>query len=124
MVMDEALAPPAGSALVRVRADDAGWIRRLPPVPGDHVVTVAVGRAEHTHVTDAELSDSGYRIVGPQPSTSLPSAVELLVPGALMADEPAWWSSVLGVADQAFDLRLGPVQLVMGNHLPVHFSSP
>ncbi|MBY5163167.1 hypothetical protein [Salsipaludibacter albus] len=123
MVMDEALAPPAGSALVRVRCDDAGWIHRLPPVPDDQVVTVAVGRTEHTRVSDDDLASSGYRIVGPQPSTSLPSAVELLVPGALMAAHPDWWSRVLGVADQAFDLRLGPVQLVMGNHLPVHLGT-
>ena len=123
MVMDEALAPPAGSALVRVQCEDASWIGRLPPVPGPDTVTVSVGRAEQAQVSDADLARTGYRIVGSQPTTSLPSAVELLVPGALMADHPAWWSRLLGVADQAFDLRLGPVQLVMGNHLPVHLAS-
>lgn len=123
MVMDEGLAAPAGSALVRVLCDDASWIQRLPPVPDDQVVTVAVGRREQALVSDDDLAATGYRIVGPQPATSLPSAVELLVPGALMAAHPAWWSRVLGVADQAFDLRLGPVQLVMGNHLPVHLSA-
>lgn len=119
-MVDEGLAAPAGSALVRVLADDASWIDRLPPVPAGHVVTVAVGSQAHRAVTDDALAATGYRIVGPQPSTSLPDAVELLVSGALMAAETGWWSRLLAVADQAFDLRLGPVQMVMGNHLPVH----
>lgn len=122
-MVDEGLAAPAGSALVRVLAEDARWIDKLPPVPAGHVVTVAVGSTAHRDVTDDALVATGYRIVGRQPATSLPTAIELLVPGALMADEPAWWSRLLGVADQAFDLRLGPVQMVMGNHLPVHLDA-
>lgn len=121
--MDEGLAAPAGSALVRVEADGGEWIDRLPPVPAGHVVTVAVGCRAHRRVTDDALAATGYRVVGHQPDTSLPSAVELLVPGALMAAEPSWWSRLLRVADQAFDLRLGPVQMVMGNHLPVHLDA-
>lgn len=121
--MDEGLAAPAGSALVRVQAEGGEWIDRLPPVPTGHVVTVAVGARSHRDVTADALAATGYRVVGHQPDTSLPAAVELLVPGALMTAEPAWWSRLLGVADQAFDLRLGPVQMVMGNHLPVHLDA-
>lgn len=122
-MFDDALAAPAGSALVRVHADGPEWIDRLPPVPAGHVVTVSLGSRAQASVTDDALAATGYRIVGPQPSTSLPTAVELLVTGELMAIDPAWWSRLLGVADQAFDLRLGPVQLVMGNHLPVHLGT-
>lgn len=122
-MVDEGLAAPAGSALVRIEAAGADWIDRLPPVPAGHVVTVAVGSPAHREVTDDALSATGYRIVGPQPNTALPAAVELLVPGALMVAEPQWWSRILGVADQAFDLRLGPVQMIMGNHLPVHLDA-
>ncbi len=122
-MVEEGLAPPAGSALVRIRAEDASWIDRVPPVPVDHVVTVSTGATAQRQVTDDALAATGYRIVGAQPPTSLPAAVELLVPGALMAAEPDWWSRLLAVADQAFDLRLGPVQLVMGNHLPVHLAT-
>jgi hypothetical protein len=94
---DEGLAAPAGSALVRILATDGSWIRRVPPVPAAHVVTVSIGMAAHAEVSDADLAASGCRIVGPQPASVLPDAVELLVPGALMAE-----------------------QVVMGSHLGVH----
>jgi len=122
-VVDEGLAAPAGSALVRVLSEDASWIDELPPVPAGHVVTVAIGSTAQRAVSDDALAATGYRIVGPQPATSLPPAIELLVPGSLMVADPLWWSRLLGVADQAFDLRLGPVQMVMGNHLPVHLDA-
>lgn len=119
-VRDDGLAPPAGGALVRVHADDGSWIDRLPPVPGSNVVTVSISDTAQRAVADRDLARSGYRIVGPQPRSRLPQGVELLVSAELMAAEPGWWQALLEVADRAFDLRLGPVQLVMGNHLTVH----
>lgn len=119
---DDGLAAPTGAALVRVLATDGTWIHRLPDVPGDHIVTVSIGARAHRDVADLDLLRSGYRIVGPHPSSRLPEAVELLVPAELMAPHPAWWRSLLEVADQAFDLRLGPVQMIMGNHLTPHLA--
>lgn len=119
-VQDTGLAPPVGGALVRIRCTDAGWIRMLPAVPGGATVTVATATAAQRRVDDAALARSGYRIVGPQPRSGMPQAVELLVPARLMAAEPAWWSAVLAVADRAYDLRMGPVQAVLGRHLDPH----
>lgn len=119
---DDGLAAPAGAALVRVLATDGTWIRRVPEVPNGATVTVSIGTRAHRDVSDLDLLRSGYRIVGPHPGSSLPKGVELLVPGDLMASEPAWWRALLEVADQAFDLRLGPVQVVLGNHLTPHLS--
>lgn len=121
-VRDDGLAPPAGGALVRVHADDGDWIRRLPPVPGSNVVTVSISDTAQRDVADRDLARTGYRIVGPQPRSRLPQGVELLVSAELMAAEPDWWQELLEVADRAFDLRLGPVQVVMGSHLTVHRS--
>lgn len=120
---DDGLAAPPGAALVRVLATNGGWIHRLPDVPGGHEVTVAIGTAAHRDVADLELLRSGYRIVGPQPQSRLPEGVELLVTAELMTAHPRWFRALLDVADAAFDLRLGPVQRVMGTHLTPHMGN-
>jgi hypothetical protein len=120
---DEGLAPPVGGALVRIHSDDASWIHRLPAVPDGDAVTVTVSTRAQRDVSDDDLARSGYRIVGRQPSSTLPDAVELLVPAATMAAHERWWRQVLTVADRAFDLRLGPVQLVMGSHIGPHLQA-
>lgn len=117
---DDCLAPPTGGALVRVHADDGSWVHRLPTVPRGCTITVSTATAAQREVGAADLLHSGYRITGRQPSSRLPAAVELLVNADMMAAEPAWWRQLLTVADRAFDLRLGPVQAVMGSHLRAH----
>lgn len=119
-VGDDGLAAPAGAALVRVLARGGEWIHRLPDVPAGGTVTVSIGTTAHRDVADLDLLRSGYRVVGPHPRSRLPEGVELLVTAEMMAAHPQWWQAVLRVADKAFDLRLGPVQLVMGNHLTPH----
>lgn len=119
-VHDTGLAPPVGGALVRIRCADGSWISMLPPVPGGATVTVATATAAQRTVGDADLARSGYRIVGPQPRSGMPDAVELLVSARLMAAEPRWWRALLAVADRAYDLRMGPVQAVLGGHLVAH----
>ncbi len=119
---DDGLAAPAGAALVRVLATDGTWIDRLPDVPDGGTVTVSIGTRAHRDVSDLDLLRSGYRLVGPHPGSRLPQGVELLVPAELMASHPGWWRALLEAADQAFDLRLGPVQMVMGNHLTPHLA--
>jgi hypothetical protein len=119
---DDGLAAPAGAALVRVLATGGEWIHRLPDVPDGREVTVAIGTTAHREVADLDLLRSGYRIVGPQPQSHLPRGVELLVTADLMTEHPRWWRALLEQADAAFDLRLGPVQRVMGTHLTPHLT--
>lgn len=121
----ERLAPPPGAVLVRVRADSPSWIHRVPAVPHGDTVTVSVSDASLREVTSADLLERGYRIVGVHPwraATDGHGAVDLLVTAALIDRAPAWWQRLLGVADRAFDLRLGPVQRVLGQEIALHLT--
>ncbi len=121
----ERLAPPPGSVLVRVRADSPAWIHRVPPVPGGDAVTVSVSDASLREVASPDLLERGYRVVGIHPwraATDGHGAVDLLVTAALVEREPVWWQQLLAVADRAFDLRLGPVQRVLGQEIALHLT--
>ena len=121
----ERLAPPPGAVLVRVRADSPSWIHRVPAVPAGDVVTVSVSDAALREVASADLLHRGYRIVGVHPwraATDGHGAVDLLVTAALVERAPAWWQQLLLVADRAFDLRLGPVQRVLGQEIALHLT--
>lgn len=121
----ERLAPPPGAVLVRVRADAPDWIHRVPAVPAGDVVTVSVSDTALREVPSADLLARGYRIVGVHPwraATDGHGAVDLLVTAALIDHHPGWWQRLLGVADRAFDLRLGPVQRVLGQEIALHLT--
>ena len=121
----ERIAPPPGAVLVRVRADGPAWIHRVPPVPSGHLVTVSVSDAALREVPGADLLRCGYRIVGVHPwraATDGHGAVDLLVTAPLIEAHPAWWQGVVAVADRAFDLRLGPVQRVLGQEIALHLT--
>lgn len=121
----ERLAPPPGAVLVRVRADGPTWIDRLPPVPDGHLVTVSVSDVALREVPSADLLRCGYRIVGIHPwraATDDHGAVDLLVTAPLIEAQPRWWRDLVAVADRAFDLRLGPVQRVLGQEIALHLT--
>lgn len=125
MATTEHLVPPPGAVLVRVRADSPAWISRVPPVPGGAVVTVSVSDPPLREVPSADLLRCGYRIVGVHPwraATDGHRTVDLLVTASLIQDQPAWWRQLLTVAERAFDLRLGPVQRVLGQELALHLT--
>lgn len=121
----ERLAPPPGAVLVRVRADSPSWISRVPPLPRGEVVTVSVSEPSLREVPSQDLRRCGYRIVGVhpwRPATDGHGTVDLLVTAALIDTWPSWWRQLLSVADRAFDLRLGPVQRVLGQELALHLT--
>ncbi len=121
----ERLAPPPGAVLVRVSADTPDWIDRLPAVPGRGVVTVSVSDPSLREVPSAALARSGYRVVGVhpwRPATDGHGSVDLLVTSLLIETQPAWWRELLMIADRAFDLRLGPVQRVLGQEIVLHLT--
>lgn len=125
MATVERLAPPPGAVLVRVRADGPSWIDRVPAVPAGHVVTVSVSDPTLRGVASEDLLRCGYRIVGVHPwraATDGHAAVDLLVTAPLVEAAPAWWRALLAVADRAFDLRLGPVQRVLGQEIALHLA--
>ena len=118
MLSTERLAPPPGALLVRVATTGPSWIDRLPPVPGQHEITVSLSDPTQREIPSARLAASGYRIVGCHPNHT--DTVDLLVPAAVIADHREWWREVLAVADRAFDLRLGPVQRILGAEISLH----
>lgn len=125
MATVERLAPPPGAMLVRVRADGPTWIDRVPSVPAGNVVTVSVSDPALREVASEDLLRCGYRIVGVHPwraATDGHATVDLLVTAQLVESSPAWWRALLSVADRAFDLRLGPVQRVLGQEIALHLA--
>jgi hypothetical protein len=118
MLSTERLAPPPGALLVRVATTGPSWVGRLPPVPGGLEITVSVSAPDQREIPSDRLAASGYRIVGCHPNRT--GTVDLLVPASVIAAHPDWWRQVLAVADRAFDLRLGPVQRILGAEISLH----
>lgn len=121
----ERLAPPPGAVLVRVRAETPAWLDRVPPLPRGHVVTVSVSDPTLRDVDPEALLRAGYRIVGVHPwraATDGHGSVDMLVTSVVIESCPTWWRALLGVADRAFDLRLGPVQRVLGQEIALHLA--
>lgn len=114
------VAPAVGAMLLRLHADGPGWIDRLPPVPAGHVVTVTVSDASLRGVPAQRLLETGYRVVGQHPLTSGQSTVDLLVQAEMATAFPGYVQALLAIADRAFDLRMGPVQAVLGPELAIH----
>ncbi|MFP4149117.1 MAG: hypothetical protein ACLFUG_08480 [Nitriliruptoraceae bacterium] len=106
--------------LLRLPVTGRGWPRQLPRVPRGARVTVTVGLASLLPAP-TEAARRGYLVVGAaSESRPIGSVVDVLVPGALREAEPGWWQELLGRALRAFDLRLGPVQQVLGAELALH----
>lgn len=111
---------PEDAVLLRLPVVDRGWPSQLPAPPRGTRVTVTVGQAELLP-DPADASDRGYLVVGAaSDARPIGAVVDVLVPRALQEDAPAWWQDLLARAHRAFDLRLGPVQQVLGAELALH----
>lgn len=114
------VAPALGATLIRLRAEGPEWIDRLPPVPAGEVVTVTVSDGALRQVPPQRLLETGYRVVGMHPATTDGPTVDLLVSAEMAAGHVGFLRQLLACADRAFDLRMGPVQLVLGPELAIH----
>jgi hypothetical protein len=113
--------PTDGAVIVRLRAPDRHWISELPPVPGSGTLTVTVGRADLLPVPVEELMSRGYRLVGVAAEhRPIGPTVDVLVPAGLREAEPQWWRQLAPLAERVFDLRMGPVRLVLAAEIAVH----
>lgn len=124
---DSSAAPPAaaaadGDVLVRLPVTDRRWPDTLPPVPGGEVLTITVGHPGLLPTTEQALIAAGYRIVGVRSSRGNGSNIDVLVPGTLRRTHGRWWRQLAAPAERIFDLRLGPVQLLLGPQLARHRS--
>lgn len=114
------VAPALGATLVRLHADGPEWIDRLPPTPVGEVVTVTVSHTALRRIPAQRLFETGYRVVGVHPPSGDRSTVDLLVHAELAAGHPEFFRQLLTVADRAYDLRMGPVQMALGPELAIH----
>lgn len=114
------VAPALGATLIRLHAEGPEWIDRLPPVPVGEVVTVTVSDAALRQVPPQRLLETGYRVVGMHPPTADGPTVDLLVSAEMAAGHVGFLRQLVGCADRAFDLRMGPVQLALGPELAIH----
>jgi len=115
--------PAEGPVLVRIAADDPGWVQGLPPVPDPERVGVTVGEAALREDRVA-LAARGYDLIDVVPGRRPGRHADLLVPARLRDEHPRWFAALLLVADRVFDLRFGPVHVALHDelvaHLPVH----
>ena len=111
--------PAEGPALVRINAGDDHWFQGLPSLPGALRVSVTVGDASLVAAADA-LAVRGYDLIEVVPGRRPGRHADLLVHRALRDDHPRWFAALLLVADRVFDLRFGPVQLVLHDELAAH----
>lgn len=113
--------PVDGAVIVRLRAPDRTWIAELPPVPGDRTLTVTVGRSDLLPVPVDELIGRGYRLVGVAAEhRPIGPTVDVFVPIALREERPDWWAHLAPLAERVFDLRMGPVRLLLAAEIDLH----
>jgi hypothetical protein len=111
-------APLEGTVLVRVPADDAGWVVQLPPVPTGERIGVTVGHPS-VAAAHAELAARGYDLLATVGGRSPGPHADVLVPGAVRESYPRWFASLLLASGRVFDLRFGPVHVALRDELAV-----
>jgi hypothetical protein len=113
--------PLDGAALVRLPARSRAWPATLPRVPAGRVLTVTVGHPDLVPVPADDLQAQGYRIVGvADDSATIGHVVDVLVPAAVREHAPDWWAGLRALAERVFDLRMGPVRMVLARELDQH----
>lgn len=112
-----------GDLLVRLRVtgrDAPAWANGLPGVPDGALLTVTLGHPGLADVT-LELLARGYRVVGvADEQHAIGPLVDILVPQRTREADPAWWQALLPLAERVFDLRHGPVRMVLAPELERH----
>lgn len=108
-------APPAPATVLRLPVGDADWTRVLPRVPTGVSLTISAPTPEVAETIAegiADLRAGGYLFIGhiPVGLSSPVRVVDLVVPGYLIEDEPAWWAELSGLAVAVLPLLFGPVQ--------------
>jgi hypothetical protein len=113
--------PAEGALLVRLPARDRSWAARLPAVPDGWTLTVTVGHPDLLPVPVDDLVSGGYRIVGVAADhRPVGRSIDVYVPPELRDQHPGWWTDLLERAERVFDLRMGPVRMVLASELDLH----
>jgi hypothetical protein len=108
---------------VRIDATRTDWVTGLPSLPGPARVSVTVGDAALRDDASA-LALRGYDLIQVVPGRRPGPHADVLVPALLRDEHPRWFAALLLVAARVFDLRFGPVQLVLHDELVAHLPDP
>jgi len=108
-----------GPVLVRIDASAPDWVHGLPSVPEGRRIGVTVSTEALRSCTTA-LAERGYDLIGVVPGRGGGTHADLLVTAAARDDAARWFPALLLVAARVFDLRFGPVQLLLQAELAAH----
>jgi hypothetical protein len=114
--------PLEGAVLVRIATVETEWFRALPSVPEGRRVGLTLGRAESTDAT-TELHRRGYDLVGVVTARGEGAHADVFVSAELRTSAPRWYASLLLPALRVFDLRFGPVHLVLRAEIDAHLAA-
>lgn len=120
--MSSAPTTPIGAdLLVRIPVRGPRWWAALPPVPPGQRVTVTLGRADLLPSDVSQPTTRGYEVVGvASDRRPIGTVVDVYLPAELQRHFPGYTTALLERADRAFDLAMGPVQLVLAPELAMH----
>jgi hypothetical protein len=111
--------PADGSVVVRLRADEAAWVRALPPMPGRARLGITVGEQRLLAARDT-LAERGYDLLAVVTGRRPGAHADVLVPGDLREAQPRWFAALMLPAERVYDLRFGPVHVALRDELAVH----
>ncbi len=112
-----------GAALLRIDLTDDQILSRLPRLPAGVTVTLTCGDVTLVERSAASLRRRGYIIAGHSPAArAARSAAFVLVPIGVRQSAQEWWQQVRGIATRIFDLRMGPVRVVLADEIDIHLA--
>ncbi len=111
-----------GAALVRIQVMGPHAARALPSVNPPHELTVSLGSPEMLAHHD-ELAQRGYRIVDVADEPTAHGRLDVFVPAAFRASDAATWQELYALAERVFDLRMGPVRLLLARQVAHHLGA-
>jgi len=108
------------SLCVEVAVSDGAWVERLPPAPVTGPVTLSFDDLELAARDRTAVTDLGYVVVGTAGVRLADDVAHLLVSQDVVERHARWWQALLDVASRVYDLRFGPVQMVLADVLRLH----
>ena len=117
--------PPAPSGaepglLLRIPAPDDRWLDRLPPAPDGADITVSLTDPAAATRAAARLRELGYAPVGCAGAGADPRWADLLVPRAVLDDDPSWRLRLTVEGMRVLDPAHGPVRALLAPVLTAH----
>lgn len=108
------------SLCVEVGVQDATWIEDLPPAPANRLVSVSFDSTTFMARDREGVEELGYVCVGVGRAGHVSDVAHLLVSQEIVEAHPRWWRALLDLAERVYDLRFGPVQMVLRDVLALH----